>query len=50
MTLYSEPIGDRGTIPFRDLQNVTNFDRMPRLNVLEGWPAFHKMAELDDVV
>jgi hypothetical protein len=36
MTIYSGPIGDRGTIPFPDIQNVTNFDRMPRRNVLDG--------------
>ena len=50
MTLYSGPISDRGSVSFPDLQNVTNFDRMPRRNVLEGWPVFHKMAELDDMV
>ena len=26
MTLYSGPIGDRGRIPFPELQNATNFD------------------------
>ena len=36
MTLYSGPIDDRGRIPFPELQNVTNFDRMPRRNILEG--------------
>jgi hypothetical protein len=50
MTLYSGPIGDRGTIPFPDLQNVTNFYRMPRRSVLEGWPVFHKMVKMDDMV
>jgi hypothetical protein len=50
MTLYSGPIGVRETIPFPDLQNVTNFDHMPRRNVLEGWPVFHKMVKLDDMV
>ena len=50
ITLYSGPIDVRGSIPFPDLQNVTNFYRMPRRNVLEGWPVFHKMAELDDMV
>ena len=36
MTLYSGPIGDRGRIPFPELQNVTNLDRMPRRNILKG--------------
>ena len=26
MTMYAEPIGDRGSIPFPELQNITNFD------------------------
>ena len=46
MTLYSGPIGDRGRIPFPDLQNVTNFYRMPTLSVLKGWPVFYRMSEL----
>ena len=50
MTLYSGPIGDRGRIPFPELQNVTNFDRMPRRNILEGWPVYRRMAEIDDMV
>jgi hypothetical protein len=49
MTMYSEPIGDRGSIPFPDLQNVTNFYRMPRHSVLEGWPVFRRMAAIDDM-
>jgi hypothetical protein len=50
MTLYSEPIGDRGRIPFSDLQNVTNFYRMPTHSVLERWPVFHRMSELDNMI
>jgi hypothetical protein len=50
MDWLPEPSGDRGTISFSDLQNVTNFDRMPRRNVLERWLVFYKMAELDDMV
>jgi hypothetical protein len=50
MTLYSGPIGDRGRIPFPDLQNVTNFYRMPTRSVLEGWPVLHRMSELDDMI
>ena len=50
MTLYYGPIGERGTIPFHELQNFTNFDRMPRRNILEGWPVYRSMAEIDDMV
>jgi hypothetical protein len=50
MTLYSGPIPDRKTVSFPDLQNFTNFNHMPWRDVLEGWPVFHKMAELDDMV
>jgi hypothetical protein len=50
MTLYSGAIGDRGRIPFPDLQNVTNFYRMPTRSVLEGWPVFHRMSEIDDII
>jgi hypothetical protein len=50
VALYSKPTGDHGTDPLPDQQNITNFDRMSRRNVLEGWPVFHKMAELDDMV
>jgi hypothetical protein len=49
ITMYSGPIGDHGTVPFPDLQNVNNFDRSPRRNILEGWPLVHRMAELDDM-
>ena len=50
LTLYSGPIGERGRIPFPELQNVTNFDRLPRRNILEGWPVYRRMAEIDDMV
>ena len=50
MTLYSGLIGDRERIPFPDLQNVTNFFRMPTRSVLEGWPVSHRMSELDDMI
>ena len=50
MTLYSEPIAYRGRILFPELQNVTNFDRMPRRNILEGWLVYRRMAEIDDMV
>ena len=50
MTLYSGPIGDRGRIPFPELQNVTNLDRLPRRSILEGWPVYRRMAEIDDIV
>ena len=50
MTLYSETIRDCGRIPFPDLQNVTNFNRMPRCIVMEGWPVYRRMAEIDDMV
>ena len=50
MTLYSGPIGDLRMNPFPELQNVTNFDRMPRRNILEGWTVYRRMAEIDDMV
>ena len=50
MPIYSGPIGDRGSILFPDLQNVTNFYRMSRRSVLEGWPVFCRMAAKDDMV
>jgi len=36
MTLYSGSIGERGRVPYPELQNVTNFDRMQTRSVLEG--------------
>ena len=39
-----------GRIPFPELQNFTNLDRMPRRNILEGWPVYRKMDEIDDMV
>ena len=50
MTLYSGNIGERGRVPFPELQNVTNFDRMQTRSVLEGWPVFHEMSEIDDMI
>ena len=50
LTLYSGQIDERGRIPFPELQNFTNFDRMPRRNILEGWPVYRRMAEIDDMV
>jgi hypothetical protein len=50
MTLYSGPIGDHRRVPFPDVQNVTSFYRMPTRSVLEGWPVFHRMSELDDMI
>ena len=50
MTLYSEPIGDRGRIPSPELQNFTNFDWMPRRSILEGWPVYRRMSAIDDMV
>ena len=50
LTLYSRPVGDCGKIPFPDLQNVTNFNRMPRRSVIEGWPVYRRMAEIDDMI
>jgi hypothetical protein len=50
LTMYSGPIGDHGSIPFPELQNVTNFYRMPRRSVLEGWPVYRRMAAIDDMV
>jgi hypothetical protein len=38
MTLYSRDIDDRGRIPFPELQNVINFDRMQTRSVLEDGP------------
>jgi hypothetical protein len=50
MTMYSGHIGDRKSIPFPDLQNVTSFYHMPRRSVLEGWHVFRMMAAIDDMV
>ena len=50
MTLYSGPMGDRGRIPFPELQNVTNYDRIPRRSILDGWPVYRRIAEIDDMV
>ena len=50
LTLYSGQIDERGRIPFPELQNFTNFDRMPRRNILERWPVYRRMAEIDDMV
>jgi hypothetical protein len=33
-----------------DLQNVTNFYRMPIRSVREGWLVFYRMSELDDMI
>ena len=33
-----------------DLQNVTNFYRTPTRSVLEGWPVFHEISEIDDMI
>ena len=50
LMLYSGQINERGSIPFPELQNFTNFDLMPRRNILEGWPVYRRMAEIDDMV
>ena len=50
LTMYSGPIGDHGSIPFPELQKVTNFDRISRRSVLEGWPVYRRMAAIDDMV
>ena len=50
LMLYSGQLSERGSIPFPELQNFTNFDLMPTRNILDGGPVYRRMAEIDDMV